>query len=99
MLKFLKDLVRSPVDPQKASHTKLWSNIGMAAMTAVFLYWGFKGILTEWYLGSTPTVAAPHLISKLIFCVTESSRSRLLNKNNQERILNVRHVYNQLLYQ
>ena len=67
MLKFLKDLVRSPVDPQKASHTKLWSNIGMAAMTAVFLYWGFKGILTEWYLWVyAPTVAAPHLISKLI---------------------------------
>ena len=67
MLKFLKDLVRSPVDPQKVSHTKLWSNIGMAAMTAVFLYWGFKGILTEWYLWVyAPTVAAPHLISKLI---------------------------------
>ena len=67
MLKFLKDLVRSPVDPQKTSHTKLWSNIGMAAMTAVFLYWGFKGILTEWYLWVyAPTVAAPHLISKLI---------------------------------
>ncbi|QEQ94894.1 membrane protein [Erwinia phage pEp_SNUABM_01] len=67
MLKFIKDLVRSPVDPSKASHTKFWSNIGMAAMTAVFLYWGFKGILTEWYLWVyAPTVAAPQLISKLI---------------------------------
>lgn len=67
MLKFFKDLVRSTGDPQKASHTKLWSNVGMAAMTAVFLYWGFKGTLTEWYLWVyAPTVAAPHLISKLI---------------------------------
>lgn len=67
MLKFFKDLVQSPIDAQKVSHTKLWSNIGMAAMTAVFLYWGFKGILTEWYLWVyAPTVAAPHLISKLI---------------------------------
>jgi len=67
MLKFLKDLVRSQADGEKASHTKLWSNIGMAAMTAVFLYWGFNGTLTEWYLWVyAPTVAAPHLISKLI---------------------------------
>ncbi|AKJ73469.1 capsid and scaffold protein [Salmonella phage 40] len=45
LLKFIKDLVRSPVDPDKASHTKFWSNIGLASMTAVFLYWGFNGTL------------------------------------------------------
>ncbi|UDW09800.1 hypothetical protein [Escherichia phage 18-1-2] len=67
ILKFLKDLVRSPVNPEKASHTKFWSNIGLAAMTAVFLDWGFKGTLTEWYMWVyAPTVAAPQLISKLI---------------------------------
>ncbi len=76
--KFLKDLVRSPVDPEKASHTKFWSNIGLASMTAVFLYWGFKGTLTEWYMWVyAPTVAAPQLISKLIslrWGVTEAQR-------------------------
>lgn len=67
MLKFLKDLVRSSVDTDKASHTKFWSNIGMCAMTVIFLYWGFKGTLTEWYMWVyAPTVAAPQLISKLI---------------------------------
>lgn len=36
-------------------------------MTVVFLYWGFKGTLTEWYMWVyAPTVAAPQLISKLI---------------------------------
>lgn len=67
MLKFLKDLIRSTTDPAKSSHTKLWSNIGMASMTAVFLWYGFKGILPEWYLWVyAPSVAAPHLLSKLI---------------------------------
>ncbi len=78
IMKFLKDLVRSPVDPAKASHTKFWSNIGLASMTAVFLYWGFKGTLTEWYMWVyAPTVAAPQLISKLIslrWGVTEAQR-------------------------
>ncbi|AGZ17514.1 membrane protein [Escherichia phage 4MG] len=78
IMKFLKDLVRSPVDPEKASHTKFWSNIGLASMTAVFLYWGFKGTLTEWYMWVyAPTVAAPQLISKLIslrWGVTEAQR-------------------------
>lgn len=78
IMKFLKDLVRSPVDPEKASHTKFWSNIGLASMTAVFLYWGFRGTLTEWYMWVyAPTVAAPQLISKLIslrWGVTEAQR-------------------------
>ena len=67
MLKFLKDLVVSATDPDKTSHTKLWSNIGMASMTAVFLWYGFNNTLPEWYMWVyAPTVAAPHLISKLI---------------------------------
>lgn len=67
MLKFLMDLVRSPVNPDKASHTKFWSNIGMAAMTVVFIYWGFLGTLPEWYMWAyAAVVAAPQLISKLI---------------------------------
>lgn len=67
MLKFLKDLVRSPFDPDKASHTKFWSNIGMLSMTLVFLYWGYLKILPEWYMWVyAPVVAAPQLISKVI---------------------------------
>lgn len=67
MLKFFKDLVTSAVEPDKASHTKVWSNIGMAAMTAVFLWYGFNNILPEWYVWVyAPTVVAPHLLSDLI---------------------------------
>lgn len=67
LLKFFKDLVRSSTDNDKASHTKFWSNMGLASMTVIFLYWGFKEILPEWYMWVyAPTVAAPHLISKLI---------------------------------
>ena len=67
MLRFLKDLVTSAQDPDKASHTKFWSNIGMASMTAVFLWYGFKNTLPEWYMWVyATTVAAPHLISELI---------------------------------
>lgn len=67
MIKFLKDLVTSVAEPDKTSHTKLWSNIGMAAMTAIFLYQGFNGKLEDWYVWIyAPTVVAPHLLSDLI---------------------------------
>nr|DAO34762.1 MAG TPA: Protein of unknown function (DUF2644) [Caudoviricetes sp.] len=67
MLKFFKDLVTSPIEPNIASHTKFWSNIGMAAMTAVFLWYGFSNTLPEWYVWVyAPTVVAPHLLSDLI---------------------------------
>lgn len=67
MLKFFKDLVTSPIEPDKASHTKFWSNVGMAAMTAVFLWYGFNNTLPEWYVWVyAPTVVAPHLLSDLI---------------------------------
>lgn len=67
MLKFLKDLVTSQSEPGKASHTKFWSNVGMGAMTAVFLWYGFNNTLPEWYVWVyAPTVVAPHLISDLI---------------------------------
>lgn len=67
MLKFFKDLVTSPIEPDIASHTKFWSNIGMAAMTTVFLWYGFNNNLPEWYVWIyAPTVVAPHLLSDLI---------------------------------
>jgi len=65
--KFFLDLVTSPIEPSKASHTKVWSNIGMAAMTIIFLWYGFKNTLPEWYVWVyAPTVVAPHLLSDLI---------------------------------
>jgi hypothetical protein len=67
MLKFLKDLVRSSVQPDKASHTKFWSNVGMFSMTIIFLHYGFKESLPEWYMWVyASAVAAPQLLSKLI---------------------------------
>lgn len=67
MLKFLKDLVSSSVNPDKASHTKFWSNIGMASMTAVFVKMGWNGTLPEWYMWVyASAVAAPQLLSNFI---------------------------------
>ncbi|UTC25222.1 hypothetical protein P7_032 [Pectobacterium phage vB_PcaM_P7_Pc] len=67
MKKFFRDLVTSQLEPSKASHTKFWSNVGMAAMTAVFLWYGFNNTLPEWYVWVyAPTVVAPHLLSDLI---------------------------------
>lgn len=64
---FLWMLVAAPDDPEKISHTKLWSNIGMLAMTAVFLHMGYTNTLQEWYAWIyAPTVACPQLISKFI---------------------------------
>lgn len=49
------------------THTKFWNNIGMASLTIIFLYAGFKGALTEWYMWAyTVVVAAPYLADKLI---------------------------------
>lgn len=67
MFKFLMDLVRSPLNPDKASHTKFWSNVGMLSMTIVFLNYGIKESLPEWYMWVyASAVAAPQLLSKLI---------------------------------
>ena len=65
--KFLKQLVQSDVIPDKPSHNKFWSNVGMAAMTVIFIYMGCTGTLPEWYAWIyAPTVACPQLISKFI---------------------------------
>lgn len=66
-MEILKGLITSRADPDKLSHTKLWSNIGMAAMTANFIYMGVYNNLTEWYAWIYATVVvAPSLASKLI---------------------------------
>lgn len=65
--KFLKQLVQSDVIPDKPSHNKVWSNIGMLCLTVVFCKLGWEGTLPEWYgYLYAATVAAPQLISKFI---------------------------------
>nr|DAH54715.1 MAG TPA: Protein of unknown function (DUF2644) [Caudoviricetes sp.] len=64
---FLWMLVEAPKDPNKVSQTKLWSNIGMLAMTIVFLHMGYTNTMQEWYAWIyAPSVACPHLVSKFI---------------------------------
>lgn len=64
---FLWMLVAAPDDPNKVSQAKLWSNIGMLAMTTVFLHMGYTNTLPEWYAWIyAPSVACPQLISKFI---------------------------------
>lgn len=65
--KFLKQLVQSDVIPDKPSHNKFWSNIGMLCLTVVFCKLGWEGTLPEWYgYLYAATVATPQLISKFI---------------------------------
>lgn len=67
-MKFFSDMFKeTPGELGGFSHTKLWSNIGMASMTAVFLRMGFFTSIPEWYAWIYATVVvAPQLISKLI---------------------------------
>lgn len=66
-MSFFKDLITPEGVDQRVSHTRLWSNIGMAAMTAVFLRMGFFTAIPEWYAWIYATVVvAPNLVSKLI---------------------------------
>lgn len=66
-MKIIKDLVSSTAENGKISHTKFWSNVGMAAMTANFIYMGVYNNLTEWYAWIyAMVVVAPNLASKLI---------------------------------
>lgn len=81
------------------THTRFWNNIGMASLTVIFLYTGFKGTLTEWYMWAyTVVVAAPYLADKLISLRWGFTNSQSINgitnqnkKNNykkQSTILN-----------
>jgi hypothetical protein len=66
----LSDLVVDSQDPNRISHTKLWSNIAYAAATAVFIVQAWKGTLQPdvWfiYLGivGTHTTASKFLSMK-----------------------------------
>lgn len=67
MKEFMNDILKEGTVPGGFSHTKMWSNIGMAAMTAIFLRMGFFTAIPEWYAWIYATVVvAPNLISKLI---------------------------------
>lgn len=67
LTQFLWGLVAASDDPTKVSQSKLWSNIGMAVMTGVFIHMGYNDTLPEWYAWIyAPSVACPQLISKFI---------------------------------
>ncbi len=58
-------IIDSPVS--KISHTKVWSNIGMLAMTAAFLWMAYHGSLGwELFLIYAIAVTQPVLLSKFI---------------------------------
>lgn len=64
----VSDLFTDPKD-NRLSHTKLWSHIGMSAMTAVFVYRAFYGNIPDmefeyWAYGLL--VTAPNLIGKFL---------------------------------
>lgn len=62
----LKQLITSPQSGE-ISHTKLWSNIGLFCMTAVFCYLSYEDKLPEWYAYCyATTVAVPQLASKFM---------------------------------
>lgn len=85
MKKFFRDLVTSQLEPSKASHTKFWSNVGMAAMTVVFVWYGFNNTLPEWYVWVyAPTVVAPHLLSDLINLRWGIAKKEAEVSNNEE---------------
>lgn len=66
---FIMDLISSQdkTKKRKVSHTKMWSNIGMACMTVIFLYKGFGGSLEEWYGWMYAAVVTPTaLLSKYL---------------------------------
>lgn len=53
----------------KLSHTKIWSNIGLAAMTAVFIYRGFFGNIADMEMELLVygiVVTAPNLLGKFL---------------------------------
>ena len=53
--------------PNDISHTKVWSNIGMLALTVCFCYECYRGTLgSDFILIYTCGVAVPHLASKFL---------------------------------
>lgn len=62
------DLITDPKD-NRISHTKVWSHIGMCAMTAVFVYRAFYGNIQDmefeyWAYGLL--VTAPNMVGKFL---------------------------------
>lgn len=64
----LSDLIKDE-KTGKLSHTKIWSNIGLAAMTAVFIHRGFFGNITDMEMELLVygiVVTAPNLLGKFL---------------------------------
>lgn len=62
MLSFVRDDKTGAV-----SHTKLWANVGYAAMTAVFLRLGWTGHVDAWFLFAYGSVVSgSHIAANLV---------------------------------
>lgn len=75
------DLITDPKD-NRLSHTKVWSHVGMCAMTAVFVYRAFCGNIQDmefeyWAYGLL--VTSPNMIGKFL---SFRFGKDITNKNN-----------------
>lgn len=64
----LSDLIRDE-KTRRFSHTKIWSNIGLAAMTVVFIHRGFFGNIPDMEMELLVygiVVTAPNLLGKFL---------------------------------
>lgn len=68
----------------RISHTKLWSNLGMLAMTVVFLHMAFTHDLQEWYGWMYALVVTPtRLVNK--FLSLKFGRGQQQEEHNQQQ--------------
>lgn len=71
----------------KLSHTKLWSNFGLLAMTVVFVYRGLFGEIESMemeYLMFGLIVVSPQLLSKFLNLRFGTSSNTPPDSNNKE---------------
>ena len=80
----LSDLIRDE-KTKNLSHTKIWSNIGLAAMTAVFIHRGFFGGIADMEMELLVygiVVTAPNMLGKFLNMRFNSN----ITKTNKEEV-------------